>query len=1052
LYACAAVISALLVSVGVLADGGDAWETWTRVINVVRPPTAAQHPYSVYLISFIFAVVLLAIPLTLLARVARPSSAGDASVRDKRPRARDTKRAAEIRGLAQQDELRARARYLKSLKADVENRLRVSIHNARLIDLGIDDTPLAAYVPWIFEDQSLRGFANLDEAFSAHEKRVLLLGPPGSGKTTTLLHLARRLLADAEENEDAPVPLLSNLSTLRLHAASGPLSVSTLFRKMPAAQEDSDSRVELWLAGELAKNPEASKFARKWVAGGRVAALLDGLDEVDDGQRAELVQLLNETYLKARPDTVVVVCSRTREYQPLQDRTETTLWLNRALTLRPLSDPQIYAYLEAARAQGLAAALRTDTSLYEMARTPLTLSMMTLAYGGMAPADIPADLSLSERRHHLMDTFVARMLQRKERRDRRLLFDGNPRNEVPEREYAYHPEQVGRYLGWLAVRLSVRAQTAFSSERFHSFVAARLERDETPLVRWAVAASGVPIVLAWVLLVCLPVVPATGDGVAQFLLITLGGALLYVLAEWLLLAPNGTPVVRVRPYLLIAGALATASLGLSVLAASLNARLSLGIPPIAMGLLATSLLVLVSSAISLVFTTTHNDSLPCGLVAITLATVLHIAPLAHLLPSPDRAWYVAAFVIAVSQLLTFGILSDESDRSQTLALIAATGVGVLVSIKLVGEPGWGDTVSALVSVIVCLLIVRDKVPLPLATSVLAFAVGGAVGGTVGAAAAATACCAGWLTAYSLGFDGETRWTKGLAQAGEHFRSPMLLGVLAAARALPYRPWHFVSYAESALLLKRSSSGIEFMHRLLRDYFALRELRPELDASTRERRLEAIRKLGFQGEATIPLLVDLATSSDPDVRAGSITSLGRIAPPDIIRHLEAALDDTEAQVRRAAVLATRVIRIWDVRRLLERLKDDGALSVREALLDIACEKHFMSLISHLVALARTDDNALLSYMVENADRGDLARAILELGDEGDRRAVEPLIKLLRNKRYGADAATMLGQLRDPRATQPLIRALSNRDEDVRQRAHLALFRMGHFSDRSAFFYY
>ena len=251
-----------------------------------------------------------------------------------------------------------------------------------------------------------------------------MLGAPGAGKTTTLLHLARQLIADAKGDPNAPVPLLVNLS--RFHPDSPAPKFFARWRKRRLQREDRDRRLEDWLIRELTQLPGIStEVARKWVEENRIAVFMDGLDEVDDEYRADLVRLLNDTFLRDHPGpvadypgTVVVVCSRINEYPPLQDTKETRLQLEGAVTLQPLTWEQIEDYLNTAKATGLREALPNDAQLYEMAQTPLTLSMMTLAYGGKAPSDIPANLSLTERRHHLMEAYVASMLQRKEWRDR----------------------------------------------------------------------------------------------------------------------------------------------------------------------------------------------------------------------------------------------------------------------------------------------------------------------------------------------------------------------------------------------------------------------------------------------------------------------------------------------------------------------------------------------------------------------------------------------------------------------------------------------------------
>ena len=42
-------------------------------------------------------------------------------------------------------------------------------------------------------------------------RSLLILGAPGSGKTTMLLELTRQLLERARKNDDQPIPIVFNL-------------------------------------------------------------------------------------------------------------------------------------------------------------------------------------------------------------------------------------------------------------------------------------------------------------------------------------------------------------------------------------------------------------------------------------------------------------------------------------------------------------------------------------------------------------------------------------------------------------------------------------------------------------------------------------------------------------------------------------------------------------------------------------------------------------------------------------------------------------------------
>ena len=101
-------------------------------------------------------------------------------------------------------------------------------------------------------------------------------------------------------------------------------------------------------------------------------------------------------------------------------------------------------------------------------------------------------------------------------------------------------------------------------------------------------------------------------------------------------------------------------------------------------------------------------------------------------------------------------------------------------------------------------------------------------------------------------------------------------MIALTRSLPFRWACFIDYTTKALLLKRSAGDVEFIHRLLREYFALRHLQPRLRDENPDRRLEAIRNLGFQGEAAIDSLAVFARERDPRIREAAVSAFGTMA--------------------------------------------------------------------------------------------------------------------------------------------------------------------------------
>ncbi len=107
----------------------------------------------------------------------------------------------------------------------------------------------------------------------------------------------------------------------------------------------------------------------------------------------------------------MVICSRKTEYFDLTMR----VLLGAAVVVQPLSEKQIDEYLSHAGEQleEVRVALRADEVLKELAKTPLMLSVLTLAYVGKPVAAVGTSSSPETRRQHVFATYVERMFQRR---------------------------------------------------------------------------------------------------------------------------------------------------------------------------------------------------------------------------------------------------------------------------------------------------------------------------------------------------------------------------------------------------------------------------------------------------------------------------------------------------------------------------------------------------------------------------------------------------------------------------------------------------------------
>jgi len=250
----------------------------------------------------------------------------------------------------------------------VKGVLETSLHNRVLIELSLEERPQAIAHPWNFtletvdEPQKLLPYGTkLIELFDSigEGRTLLILGNPGSGKTTTLLELTRDLVANAEQDIGQPIPVVFNLSSWG-----------------GEKQTLSD-----WLVKELNTKYQVPKqVGQGWVKNQQLLLLLDGLDEVQAEYREACIVALNAFHQEYGSE--IVVTSRIKDYEALSN----CLNFQSAVYLRSLTLEQISHSLEGADSylEGLRALLLKDEMLRELAKSPLMLNIMAMAYQEVA--------------------------------------------------------------------------------------------------------------------------------------------------------------------------------------------------------------------------------------------------------------------------------------------------------------------------------------------------------------------------------------------------------------------------------------------------------------------------------------------------------------------------------------------------------------------------------------------------------------------------------------------------------------------------------------------
>jgi hypothetical protein len=306
---------------------------------------------------------------------------------------------------------------------------------------GADRYPLDAHVPAldlvyvprraVARNKPSHLTVPTDDLILSGRDHVLLIGPPGSGKTALVRHAAatsaRRWLASAGRRRDAP---------------AGPVLVA-----IPAADL---VRRTLYQAVTAACAPWTPELDREPLPHRPLVVLIDGLDEiVDPNQRSEVINKLAREAIPLRHWRLVVTT------RPLGDRELRTLGRFTAYHLAPFTSEDVTRLAHAwfagdgAKADRFVAWLEAQR-LGASARSPLLTTVAAALWDQEVPAVISAPSPAG-----LLDRFIDLLLKARRAGDDWSGEDLRALLEVAAKAALAGEDVLSAAAGWATARLSV---------------------------------------------------------------------------------------------------------------------------------------------------------------------------------------------------------------------------------------------------------------------------------------------------------------------------------------------------------------------------------------------------------------------------------------------------------------------------------------------------------------------------------------------------------------------------------------------------------------------
>jgi hypothetical protein len=257
-------------------------------------------------------------------------------------------------------------------------------------------------------------------------QKTLILGDRGSGKTITLALIAEFLLKKATPTNDAPIPILLNLSRW----------------------SEERKPIEEWVAEEIYDLYHVlTSNILELIKQRQVVLLLDSLDEVKPPYRASCIDAINTFFKQSAYENVFIIISCRNE---VYDGLGRPLLIDRTLQLQPLTYQQIEQYitLMCKNPKPLLVLVENNQKLRDIIRSPLMLEILVNIYEESQDISNINTTGNSEAiETYLFDKYVEKALARHRQQ---LLYEEN---------------DIKNWIQWMAGRLYDEGKSRFILDR-----------------------------------------------------------------------------------------------------------------------------------------------------------------------------------------------------------------------------------------------------------------------------------------------------------------------------------------------------------------------------------------------------------------------------------------------------------------------------------------------------------------------------------------------------------------------------------------------------------